>query len=514
MPLVEFRRRSDGNSVLAVNEQFMQASSMRHGSYTFDQAIALYRKGRLGSARAALTSLLEQQPRHAAAWAALGFVERDIGDVAAAAVAFDEALQLNASDPIALSGRARIALERAEGGALQRYQAALSLLPDEPRLLLELAEARVERGDASGIEDFARQLDRLPHWTEGQLALARMRWESLGDEDFDGGVRRLLRETPESLDLWLGFIDLLSSLDRFGPAADAARDARQVVGDRAELLLREAVNAGRAGDVGRSGQIFARLPVDDPVVAVERALHEIRAGELERARASVDAALEKDPASISAWGVAELVYRALDDPRAGWLSGQEGLVRTLCLALDVEVLDRLKTLLRSLHETGVQAAGQSVRGGTQTRWRLFDRPEAELAALKQAIDSAVAGYVAGLPPADERHPLLRHRDAALRVTGSWSVRLTGSGRHVSHTHPLGLIGSACYFVVPDGPGGQLELGRPPPDLKLDLEPMHVITPKRGLLALFPSYLHHGTTRFGAGERLSVAFDVALDPAAF
>jgi len=228
----------------------------------------------------------------------------------------------------------------------------------------------------------------------------------------------------------------------------------------------------------------------------------------------VDAALEKDPASISAWAVAELVYRALDDPRAGWLSGQEGLVRTLCLALDVEVLDRLKTLLRSLHETGVQAAGRSVRGGTQTRWRLFDRPEAELAALKQAIDSAVAGYVAGLPPADERHPLLRHRDAALRVTGSWSVRLTGSGRHVSHTHPLGLIGSACYFVVPDGPGGQLELGRPPPDLKLDLEPMHVITPKPGLLALFPSYLHHGTTRFGAGERLSVAFDVALDPAAF
>src|SRR5947208_1208289 len=80
---------------------------------------------------------------------------------------------------------------------------------------------------------------------------------------------------------------------------------------------------------------------------------------------------------------------------------------------------------------------------TERRCRLFDCPEAELALLKQAVEAAIANYVAGLPPADERHPLLRHRDAALTITGSWSVRLTGSGRHVSHIHPLGLIGSAC-----------------------------------------------------------------------
>jgi hypothetical protein len=154
--------------------------------------------------------------------------------------------------------------------------------------------------------------------------------------------------------------------------------------------------------------------------------------------------------------------------------------------------------------------------GKQTRWRLFDRPEPELTDLKRIIESAVWEYVAGLPPADPQHPLLRHRDVPLAITGSWSVRLTGSGHHAAHVHPLGLIGSACYFIVPESSDalkeGFLELGRPPLDLNLDLEPIQVFAPKPRRLVLFPSYFHHGTRPFSAGERLSVAFDVNRHPA--
>ena len=35
-----------------------------------------------------------------------------------------------------------------------------------------------------------------------------------------------------------------------------------------------------------------------------------------------------------------------------------------------------------------------------------------------------------------------------------------------------------------------------------------VEPKVGRLVLFPSTLHHGTSPFPAGERISVAFDVA------
>ena len=55
--------------------------------------------------------------------------------------------------------------------------------------------------------------------------------------------------------------------------------------------------------------------------------------------------------------------------------------------------------------------------------------------------------------------------------------------------------------------GWLEIGRPPPELKVDLPPLRLEEPRPGKLVLFPSYVFHGTRPFGAGERLTVAFDV-------
>ena len=112
-----------------------------------------------------------------------------------------------------------------------------------------------------------------------------------------------------------------------------------------------------------------------------------------------------------------------------------------------------------------------------------------------------------MPP----HPLLRLRENRPRLTGSWSVRLTGGGYHVSHYHPAGALSSACYFVVPEPQmpmEGWLELGGPPAGLDVPIEPLVRIEPAPGRIALFPSYLFHGTRPFAAGERLTVAFDVA------
>jgi hypothetical protein len=58
------------------------------------------------------------------------------------------------------------------------------------------------------------------------------------------------------------------------------------------------------------------------------------------------------------------------------------------------------------------------------------------------------------------------------------------------------------------PGGWLQLGAPPSELGLDLQPYRMIEPRPGRLILFPSTMWHGTLPFAAGERLTVAFDVA------
>ena len=92
------------------------------------------------------------------------------------------------------------------------------------------------------------------------------------------------------------------------------------------------------------------------------------------------------------------------------------------------------------------------------------------------------------------------------------------GFHTDHVHPHGWVSSAYYVAVPSGvaehPGheGWLQFGRsdlPLPGTDRDTLVQRRVAPQPGRLVLFPSMLWHGTVPFDAGERLTVAFDIAL-----
>lgn len=53
------------------------------------------------------------------------------------------------------------------------------------------------------------------------------------------------------------------------------------------------------------------------------------------------------------------------------------------------------------------------------------------------------------------------------------------------------------------------LGEPQAELGVNLPPREKIEPRVGWLVLFPSWIWHGTRPFAEGERLAVAFEVAL-----
>ena len=81
-------------------------------------------------------------------------------------------------------------------------------------------------------------------------------------------------------------------------------------------------------------------------------------------------------------------------------------------------------------------------------------------------------------------------------------------------HPAGWISSALYIVLPPDIGekgsGILTLGDSSSStLDVGLPPVRTVEPKPGRLVLFPSYTWHGTRPFGKGERITVAFDVAV-----
>jgi tetratricopeptide (TPR) repeat protein len=347
-----------------------------------------------------------------------------------------------------------------------------------------------------------------PGWVAGQQSLASLRWE-LGDQrEFARDFRSSLSRNPGQPEMWNAYIATLGGVGDHLGAADAAAEAGRHF-PVPILKLIEANQASTAGELQRAETLLASLPNDMAERPSVEARHAIRVGDLDRASDQLARWRKADPDDLSAWALTDVVWRARGDDRADWLIQPE-MVRTTELPLPPDQLEQLAMLLRSLHKLRSMPIGQSVRGGTQTRGKLFDRREPELLALRVMLDEAIDAYRAGLPPADPTHPLLKHRARTFRADGGWSVRLTDAGYHVPHLHPAGILSSACYIAVPqlerEQQEGWLELGRPPEDLCLPLEPLAAIEPLSGRLNLFPSFLYHGTRPFGAGERLSVAFD--------
>jgi len=212
------------------------------------------------------------------------------------------------------------------------------------------------------------------------------------------------------------------------------------------------------------------------------------------------------------WPYAATAWRITGDGRSEWLEGDDRFVGVYDIGDRLPSLDRLAETLRKLHVSKSEFLSQSVRGGTQTDGNLFHRIEPDIVALREAVRAAAAEHAARLPPVDAAHPLLRHRPERIQFTGAWSVRLLAGGFHSNHVHPAGWLSSAFYVVLPPDVGrdeaGWLTLGGAHAELGVDVPPHRVIEPRPGRLALFPSWMWHGTRPFGEGERMTVAFDVA------
>jgi tetratricopeptide (TPR) repeat protein len=483
----------------------------RFADALFNRSLLLRRAGRLDEARAGYEAAIALNPNQPRFWNGLGDLEKAAGDLAAAAAAYDRALGANAADPLATLGRARVALERDEPDVLSRYDAARRLAPDMVELLIDQTEARLARGDRAALDDLAQAVAARPDWSSGQIALARFYWEQGRETGFADHVEARLTGGQAPAQYWRDYVQLLLACKLPDQAADAAARAGRCFPDDSEWALTEAAAAGKAGQLERAEALFAALPEGLPARATHECVHRIRQGDYARALRLAEDALGKNRWDFATWALVELLYRKLGDPRGVWLSGQPGLVASIELPIEPAAFAAADVRLRLLHQTAIETVGQSVRGGSQTRWNLFDRIEPELPALRSAVTRGIADYVGRLPPRDDTHPLLRLRDRPMRVAAAWSVLLRGSGYHEPHYHPEGLISSACYFRIPQECGdrrdGWLEIGRPSPDLLIDLEPIATIEPVPGRLVLFPSYLFHGTRPFAAGERMTIAFDV-------
>lgn len=330
---------------------------------------------------------------------------------------------------------------------------------------------------------------------------------------------------PDSRDpaMWRAAIAAAQAADD-GPRMQAwAADAARRFGDGPDWAEALATGLMLAGDRGEAIRVALAAP-PSPGIRYRRAWLALAAGDLALAETEALAVQDMLPDNQWGWSLLSVIWRLTDDPREAWLIDYEHMITARDLMVPpgwpdlAAFIADLAPNLTARHKVLAAPADQSLRGGTQTRGDLFDSPDPLIIALREAVRATIRGWLAELAPLPG-HPFLgrlaRHAANAgdVRFAGSWSVRLRRDGFHIHHVHPKGWLSSALYIAIPAGvadPGrrdGKLAFGVPETRLGIDLPPRRLVVPAPGRLALFPSYVWHGTLPFAAdGVRMTVAFD--------
>lgn len=445
-------------------------------------------------------------PGDARLWHVGGLLHRALGDLAPALACCDKAAALAPRDFGTVHLRARVTFE-AGLPATALYEQVLRIEQRDSARLGLIEAIQQERGPAEAGARLDRMLAGDPEWIEGHGYRAQLACTAGEAGALTASMERALAQVPRNVVLWRELIVTLIRATRFEDALAAIGRARAAAGPHPVFDSNEGVCADELGDHHRAERLFAPLAdVDEVHFIVHRARNALRLGRPDDAAAMLAPKLASDAPDVAPY--LATAWRLCDDARWQWLEGDQRQIGVYEIDLPPDVADTV----RALHTGAGEPLHQSVRGGTQTEGHLLARIDPAIQSLRRLLEAEIARYIAQLPPPDLDHPTLgKRRDRRVRLSGSWSVRLIDSGHHANHFHPEGWLSSVLYLVVPQATQGQegwLKLGEPQAELGLDLPPIRLVEPKPGRLVLFPSTMWHGTVPFSAGERLTVAFDVA------
>lgn len=484
---------------------------------TFDEAIDAYRAGERESLLAPIDRILRSGSGDARLWNLHGLVLRDLDRREEALRSLGKAAEM-APGSVRIAHALARTLYEAGLPSVDAYGRALRLAPADTEILAGLTSAFIAQGDVdAAIEGLERIVLRSPHWVEGHGLLARLRWAQGERDGFARTFETAVHKMPNNIELWRQWLITLVHAQQWDEVLSAVARGRSLVGDQLIFGVAEATAHAESGsDFELVESLLAPFTeLDDGTVQVRRIRHYLRWGRPNEADRIISRWIER-PQAFMFWPYASVTWRMLGDSRWEWLEGQDSFVGVYDIADRLPPLDVLADTLRRLHTLSGQPLEQSLRGGTQTDGDIFTHVDPVIVQVREAVRATVAEHVAKFPSRDDAHPLLGPAREPIRFSGGWSVRLSKGGFHANHVHPAGWISSALYVVLPEdlgrGEAGLLTLGDPTaPNFQLDVPPRRIIEPRPGRLVLFPSFMWHGTRPFGEGERITIAFDVAVPP---
>jgi len=393
----------------------------------------------------------------------------------------------------------------------------------EPGARVVMSRLHESRGDwDNAVRVLAEGLVRHPHDVELLARGTALAW-MLGDSTtFADRLTSSVNENPDHRLLRLALFNALSNAGRVEDAERVLREGLQREPQDEYLLSLLALRCALSDRSAEATQLIRLALERSPELELVRENAAIiallglqSATALEHTRWMIS----RRPSGQTPWALHVLALRLAGDP--SWMAIADPS-RVCSVATPVapsgfasvaEFNKELAIRLRQRHTLSAHPLVNSVRGGTQIEIHLASESDPVIRAFFDFIHPAIEAYVAAMPD-QPSHPMFGRKTKGYRLTGCWTVRLTGSGgSHVNHIHPKGWISSAYYVSVPpevtNDPqrGGWLAFGQPPYPIP-GMGPLGWVTPEAGRLALFPSYQWHGVQPFGGdSERLTIAFDV-------
>lgn len=480
----------------------------------FEDAFAAFEAGERESLLPRLEAAVRTGSADPRLWHLHGLVLREMERHEEALPSLRKAAEMAPGSARIMHALARTLLE-AGLPSVDAFGRSLQLAPTDEEVIAGLASAFIAEGEPgtalAGLEKIVR---RSPHWAKGHVLLSRLRWMEGDRSGFARSFDEALEQHPGNLDLRREQLIALVHAERYEDMLKAIDEGRAVAGEQVLFAVNEAIAYAEMGEVETAERLFAPFEeLNDPTVQVRRVRMYLRSSRPEIAAEVAQPWLET-PGAFMFWPYMSLAWRQTDEARWSWLEGDERFFGVYDIADRLPPIGLLAEKLRKLHTLGGQPLEQSLRGGTQTDGNLFMHVDPVIVQLREAIRSIVAEHVRNFPAIEAGHPLLGPKRDSIRFSGAWSVHLQSKGYHANHVHPVGWISSALYIALPpdvgEGEAGILTLGEAKaPNFPVDLPPFRTVQPKPGRLALFPSYTWHGTRPFGEGERMTVAFDVAV-----
>lgn len=409
--------------------------------------------------------------------------------------------------------------------ALQCFDQARQINPNFSEIDYNAANTHFEKGQYQLAEKhYWSALNKNPSAIDVHTTLNEFYWQTGRKDAFGHSFKLALESMPDNLDMHYAYVDALLTSSNLKLAETALERAFKF--ERTPNLLKaRAILSSRQNDNQAAIGFFeASLEKQfDIDVALDLISVLIVEYEYDKALALIKRAEVIAPLHQLLIAYKATLWRLTGDDRYEWLIDYQKFVAPYQIpapngyASLSSFMEELEHVLLSMHKLVHEPLKQTLKNGTQTPGRLLYKPHPVIQSLKASLTEVVQEHIASLPT-DTKHPLLSRKSNNFQFAGSWSVKLKPEGFHVNHVHPAGWLSSAFYVNVPDFSkvaqknklAGSIKFGESSLLLGEREKIERIIEPRAGTLALFPSYVWHGTIPFSGGEddyRLTSPFDV-------